>query len=237
MVILLRWQGDADLDLAVEEPNGAICSLHNQQSPAGGVFVHDGFGPDQKETFEQIVYPMAMSGTYRIKIQHVWGRVVAKRAVLTVIQHQGTAKPIVKTQTITLGDEETTVRVELENGRRAKPQSVSTLRATPMQAAPRSAVRGAVATTPDGRRARQEFLNARQRTQRPPRRAGVAYQPVISVIPEGSSLTAGAVVSGDRRYVRLRLTPTFSNITDVFTFSFLNSGGQQPQAAPNPGGN
>jgi hypothetical protein len=33
-----------------------------------------------------------------------------------------------------------------------------------------------------------------------------------------------AVVSPDRRYVRLSLAPTFTAITDVFTFSFAGSG-------------
>jgi len=30
-----------------------------------------------------------------------------------------------------------------------------------------------------------------------------------------------AVISGDRRYVRLTLSPQFNDITDVFTFSFV----------------
>jgi hypothetical protein len=47
---------------------------------------------------------------------------------------------------------------------------------------------------------------------------------------EGVSLNAAAVVSGDRRYVRIAATPVFSAITDVLTFSFVNSGG-------NPNGN
>ncbi len=43
-------------------------------------------------------------------------------------------------------------------------------------------------------------------------------------------MSALAVVSGDRRYVRLSLVPSFSTLTDVQTFSFINSGN------PNGGG-
>ena len=57
------------------------------------------------------------------------------------------------------------------------------------------------------------------------------FQPVIAVIPEGISLDVTAVVSADRRFVRLTVAPLFSNITDVFTFSFVGgqTGGQQGQ--------
>ncbi|MCA9020643.1 MAG: hypothetical protein KDA74_10900, partial [Planctomycetaceae bacterium] len=51
---------------------------------------------------------------------------------------------------------------------------------------------------------------------------GIANQPVITVIPEGISLTGAAVVSPDRRYVRLSLSPQFTNVTEIFTFSFMN---------------
>ena len=53
----------------------------------------------------------------------------------------------------------------------------------------------------------------------------MGFQPVVSLISEGVSLTAMAAVSGDRRYVRISASPVFSNITDVFTFSFVTSGG------------
>lgn len=50
----------------------------------------------------------------------------------------------------------------------------------------------------------------------------VGFQPIISVVPEGVQMTVQAVVSADRRYVRLSLLPFFTTITDVFTFSFVS---------------
>ncbi|MCH2114380.1 MAG: general secretion pathway protein GspD [Pirellulales bacterium] len=50
-----------------------------------------------------------------------------------------------------------------------------------------------------------------------------AQQPVIVVLSEGTMLTVQAVVSDDRRYVRLTLVPFFSTIGDVKTFTFEGS--------------
>ncbi len=47
-----------------------------------------------------------------------------------------------------------------------------------------------------------------------------AHQPVITVLTEGTSLSVQAVVSQDRRFVRLTLVPFFSQIGDVDTFTF-----------------
>ena len=49
--------------------------------------------------------------------------------------------------------------------------------------------------------------------------AAVGYTPIISIIPEGITLTATPVVSADRRFVRLTLIPNFSSITDVFSYT------------------
>ncbi len=47
-----------------------------------------------------------------------------------------------------------------------------------------------------------------------------AHQPVVMVLSEGTSLSVQAVVSPDRRFVRLTLLPIFSSIGAVETFTF-----------------
>ena len=47
-----------------------------------------------------------------------------------------------------------------------------------------------------------------------------AQAPIIVVLSEGTSLNVQAVVSNDRRFVRLTLVPFFSKIGDVETFTF-----------------
>ncbi len=50
-----------------------------------------------------------------------------------------------------------------------------------------------------------------------------AQQPVIVVLSEGTFLTVQAVVSSDRRFIRLTVVPFFSQIRDVDTFTFTGS--------------
>ncbi len=50
-----------------------------------------------------------------------------------------------------------------------------------------------------------------------------AQQPVIVVLNEGTFLTVQAVVSNDRRFVRLTVVPFFSRIDEVNTFQFTGS--------------
>lgn len=50
-----------------------------------------------------------------------------------------------------------------------------------------------------------------------------AQQPVIVVLSEGTFMTVQAVVSNDRRYVRLTIVPFFSKIGAVNTFTFQGS--------------
>ena len=50
-----------------------------------------------------------------------------------------------------------------------------------------------------------------------------AQQPVIVVLSEGTMMTVQAVVSDDRRYVRLTLVPFFSQIGEVREFTFDGS--------------
>lgn len=51
---------------------------------------------------------------------------------------------------------------------------------------------------------------------------GVGYMPVITTLPEGASLTTLAIISADRRYVRISPAPIFSQISDVTTFNFVS---------------
>ena len=50
-----------------------------------------------------------------------------------------------------------------------------------------------------------------------------AQQPVIIVLSEGTFMTVQAVVSSDRRFVRLTVVPFFSTIGSVSTFTFAGS--------------
>jgi hypothetical protein len=62
------------------------------------------------------------------------------------------------------------------------------------------------------------------------RRGAVGYRPVIQVIPDGPTLFTNAVISADRRYVRVSPSPQFFQMIEVNTFNFVTGqGGQQQQ--------
>ncbi|HUG70043.1 MAG TPA: hypothetical protein VMM76_19995, partial [Pirellulaceae bacterium] len=68
-----------------------------------------------------------------------------------------------------------------------------------------------------------------------------AHQPVIVVLSEGTSLGVQAVVSSDRRFVRLTLVPFFSQIGEVEEFTFdgsttTNTGSNVVDASGQPTG-
>ena len=55
--------------------------------------------------------------------------------------------------------------------------------------------------------------------------SAVGYQPVITTLPEGTNLEATAVISANRKYVRITSTPLFSGIGQVTTFNYSSGGG------------
>ena len=57
------------------------------------------------------------------------------------------------------------------------------------------------------------------------RNNAVGFQPQITQLPEGASLSTLAIISADRRYVRISPAPFFSQIGDVSTFNFVDGTG------------
>ena len=228
LVLRLTWSGDGDLDLAVEEPLGTKCSYEQPHSAGGGVLVHDGYGPKQSDCYEEYVCAFGAPGSYRVAVRHVWGDIVGKRAQLTVIRYQGTEREDRQVLTVPLATEDQIVRVSLQGGRRTELAAVPQIdRARLLEPAGRKTALRMMARTggqaPSGAvTGGFAFAGA----------GAVGYQPIITVIPDGVTLAALAVVSGDRRYVRLSLNPSFTTLTDVLTFSFARGA----QIGVNPGG-
>lgn len=241
--VRVEWSGAGDLDLQVEEPSGAICSYENPLTVGGGIFLHDGAGPDQADCYESYVCPQGFSGPYRLRVVKAFGDVVGNRAVVTVTKYAGTDREESWQRTLVLDNGEATLLVELEQGRRTQPRALSFAwpadhatvigqRVQPVSAEqpiPARQLRGPQRfqnlqrQTGQQRLVRDAFENDRSVTGQ--RTAGaVTYGPVVDVMGEGATMSARAVISPDRRYVRIAVQPTFSTITDVFTFSIINGG-------------
>lgn len=48
----------------------------------------------------------------------------------------------------------------------------------------------------------------------------VGYSPVIVIVPQGVGMGVSAVVSADRRYVRIGTSPMFSSVGQVYIFNY-----------------
>src|SRR5207248_3901646 len=57
------------------------------------------------------------------------------------------------------------------------------------------------------------------------RTGAVGYRPIIPNFPTGANFNTTAVISADRRYVRVSPSPFFSQITEVNTFNFVTRQG------------
>ncbi|MBX3444947.1 MAG: hypothetical protein KF774_21280 [Planctomyces sp.] len=233
LVVELVWSGTGDLDLEVEEPGGGVCSIAEAITASGGYLLNDGFGPKPEDCRETYVCALAMAGDYRVVVKHRWGQIVGNRATLTLTTRQGTPDERVERRAVVLEGGVASTQFTLEEGRRTVLRTVAGLE--PQRVA---AGAGRPGRRP-GRTAEAIQAAAEFSASRGGRVGAVGFQPVVQTFVDGAQLGASAIISADRRYVRLGISPMFSNITDVFTFSFYGgAGGQQgQQGGNNPQGN
>lgn len=239
LFVRLQWAGDADLDLSVEEPPGTIASVQEPQSRGGGIHKHDGYGPDPKNCYEEYVCTFGYPGVYVIRVRRVDGSIVGKRAQLTVVRNQGAKNESTETFVIKLDQDQAALRISVPDGRRRQlvPDQRGTngktsllerllpfvggqraVRQIPVVALPRVAAPGGGAIAGG---ANVPFVTGGA-AGGGVGVGGVGFNPIIDVIPEGTTMNVAGVVSSDLRYVRLALNPSFTTITDVFTFTFVS---------------
>ena len=237
LVIRVTWQGDADLDLEVLEPLGSICSSRNRLTPAGGVLVRDAYGRNvgsKSNPGEIYVCARGLTGRYEIRLLRVWGEPLADRAKVEVTYYEGTPKQKKESFYVALEGHQP-LAVNLHDGRRTKllsiPQVIRAPRTESESQLPLQRLRSMLA-----RQNAKRFGGPRQLSQVAPGGVGaqavvapgvVAFQPVIVPVVNGPVLGVQAVVSADRRYVRLNVMPVFSNIIGErrFTTSAAVAGG------------
>src|SRR5581483_4113847 len=94
---MLRWQGQADLDLKITEPSSSVCSWLRRQTPGGGTLLGDTLEETNSEVYSAAeAYP----GVYRIEVERAWGRPTGVRAQLIIVERQGTAEETIRTESI-----------------------------------------------------------------------------------------------------------------------------------------
>ena len=216
LMVRLTWSGDADLDLSVEEPNGGVCAVDNPFTLAGGVYTHDGYGPKGENCFEQYICASGLPGDYLVRVSAITGEAIGRRAELTIRRYIGTPDETLKTISIEIGDKDKVIKLSLNEGRRETLMNKPAI-ALPVRGQPRPD-----ANDPAEVRVSRQFAGqggGQIGVSQAVRGGAIGFQPVITRIPDGVGLSGVAIVSGDRRYVKMALTPLFQTIIGVDSFS------------------
>lgn len=227
-VVRVTYTGEGEVDILVEEPTGTVCSLRNPRTTAGGIFLGDDIRQTGGDSFgghsQVYVCPKGFDGTYRMLVRRVWGKVTADKVNVEVVTHCNTPNAIDVRKKVSLNKDEAVVAFDLKDGRRKealRDQQVANV-VKGQLAMNRQILAQQLASSVDS----QSMLNlalarANAGNNSLPFFGGgaVGYQPVITVLPEGANISITAVVSADRRYVRITAYPMFSGVAEVNTFN------------------
>ncbi len=245
LLVIVRWNGDADVDMIVEEPGGTTCSLHNPRTAGGGVMtasLADTLSENADDEHSAMyVCPEGFAGKYRVMLRQVWGRIPSGKVTVDIFGNQGDNKVAHVRRQIALSDEPSLVAFDLPEGRRNESlkqhqlvNDIKTQLAVNQIAANRALLAQQINTvsgtsgTPSGPSTVSLDQDPRFIGRRPPnfgQRSAVGIRPVVSLLPEGITMSVNAVISADRKYVRITALPFFSQVGEVTEFNI----GQVPE--------
>ena len=233
--IVITWTGDADVDLMVEEPTGTVCSFRTPRTAGGGVMVGDSAARlgDQESTLgvcqETYVCAQAFAGQYRMLLRRVFGNVTAGKVNVQITMGSGTPREKHIRKIIPLSEKDAMITFSVPDGRRNEPLDEQLVASTARAhtAVNRAILAQQLSSTADSdavlrlAAARQNNQVALNSLRRP-----AGFMPIITQLPEGANLqVSSAVVSADRRYVRITALPFFSQIGEVASFRIGGGGG------------
>lgn len=257
--IRVWWTGDADIDLSVLEPTGEVCSYRNPRTSGGGVILGDTFSRSTvaapRDGFsETFLCPEGFTGQYQVLLKRVWGEVAGGKVNVEVITHYGSKDEKAMTREVPVAKDGTVFDFPLVGGRRT--EALAEARATTATNRQIEVARHVLAqqipSGSSGSSSSQAYYSGNTplvidplgRLALPFNRGAVGFRPQLTTLRDGPMLFAGpAVVSADRRFVRMTLSPSFNTIGEVQTFNFAtgsvgngNGSGNTPGTGGGQGG-
>ncbi len=262
-IVTIQWTGDVALDLAVREPTDSFCWFNNPRTLSGGLVKLTPVKEDGKAVTgtmteaagaKKISYvcPKGFNGTYVVVVQRDWGTPVNNLVSIAVDTNVVAGEEKAKGSSFTLPPEGAIIQFALETGRRTETLEeaqldVATIRMSvaQQQLARNAALRrlasdgllGQVVGGPGGS-GQGGYVGSGNSRDRYPfwgRSSVVGYQPVIQQIPDGAMLGSNAVVSADRRYVRMSPSPNFNSVRSVYSYN-LQTGVDEQDGTSGMGG-
>ncbi|MEZ6149068.1 MAG: hypothetical protein R3C09_03020 [Pirellulaceae bacterium] len=239
IVVRVNWTGKADLDIRVKEPAGSICSLANPFTISGGVLLGDASSSNATASVdgfsEYYVCPQGYAGQYDILVRRIWGEASGGKATVEIYTDYGTAEQAYYIKQVDLSDKDAIVQVTVQNGHRQEPlieAELANVRKKQTELA--NSILGQMTTGSSSSSssssdaanyaAYRRMLAVAGRNAGPGfgfpiGRGAVGYSPVITTLQEGASMFPSAVISHDRRYVRISPNAIFQGIGEVYTFN------------------
>ena len=238
VVIRVSWTGDADIDLAVEEPGGTVCSRENRSSGGGGTLLGDSY-PGQGESkngtvSETYLCPKGFTGQYRLLIRKVWGEVSTGQVTVEILSDAGRTSQRFIRKELPLTEKDALCVFEVKDGKRLEKIGQSQLaHLRDVQHDMLAQFANPIVGNNSAQALQDLFSDIQSLTGGQAGVAGnpffpggaVGFQPNITLLPEGATLTTLAIISADRRYVRVSPGPFFSQVGDVSTFNFVDGTG------------
>ncbi len=114
--ISLKWAGEGDLDLVVDEPLGATAKYANPRTVFGGSLIKNGYGKHPEEVY---VCPRGFDGDYTVRIDTIYNDDAkpVRDVVMTIITHEGGPNEAKQEKPIDL-KKPVPITVKLTGGRR-----------------------------------------------------------------------------------------------------------------------
>jgi hypothetical protein len=192
LVVELLWQGKSDLDLAVTEPAGSVCSATQKRTVGGGVLQADLLGQTDDNRSEVYTAVSAFGGTYTVTVKLALDRSLGgQSARLKVTRLQGTPEETVELIPVNLADPKP-VTIEFTGGSR-----------TDLATVPLDPSDSRLATT------------LAPQSSDPTRPAAAAAQPTVETKVPGvvaglPGLRIEQKLSADRKRVEMAASPVFA---------------------------
>ncbi len=125
--VKVSWTGDADIDLTVQEPTGAVCTFSNPRTSGAESCRAT---PTQRSKrpaatvrpITRIVrFAQGFNGQYKVLVRRLWGQVATGKVTVDVYTHFGTTNEVHVRKQIPVSERDALVNFDLNGGRRTEP--------------------------------------------------------------------------------------------------------------------
>ncbi|CAN5445992.1 hypothetical protein BH11PLA2_BH11PLA2_15430 [soil metagenome] len=220
LVIELLWQGEADLDLFVNEPTGSTAGPTHKRTTGGGVLKAD-ILEQSNDRSEIYTASQAFNGTYVISAKQVFKKAVGSKAQVRVTKFKGTPNENVEFFTIDFANPQP-INFTMSGGTRTEMATIQDTEPAMLTLTENTAAKqgfgGGTGTTANGR-----SVTASRNI---PTVMKSLEEKLPGFSPSAPAMRAEANVTADRKHVRVTMNPVLGSEVPMPKVSLLPGGGR-----------